>query len=103
MLFKPPKFISDQIDKYLKTSIFDGEIESGERLTQEKVAADLTTSRTPIRQAFRRLKQDGLIERLPPGGVRVKPVDENTIDHILGFRKALEVYGIELACNGSAR
>ena len=99
MLLKPPKSISDQIYEHLKTSIFSGEIESGERLTQEKVAADLATSRTPIREAFRRLEQDGLIKRLPQGGVLVTTVDENAIDHILGFREALEVYGIELACD----
>jgi DNA-binding GntR family transcriptional regulator len=99
MIFKPPKSISDQIYEHLKTCILNREIESGERLTQEKVAADLATSRTPIREAFRRLEQDCLIERLPQGGVRVTPVDENTIEHILGFREALEAYSIELACN----
>jgi DNA-binding GntR family transcriptional regulator len=99
MLFKPPKSISDQIYEHLKNTILSGKIESGGRLTQEKVAAELTTSRTPIREAFRRLEQDGLIERLPQGGVRVTPVDENTINHILGFREVLEVYGIKLACD----
>ncbi len=99
MVIEPPKSISDQIYEYLKTRILYGEIEAGERLAQEKVAEQLEISRMPVREAFRRLEQDGLVERLPQGGVRVTPITMETIRHVFGVRTALEAYAIELACD----
>lgn len=94
----PPNSISDQIYKKLKQQIIHGDIEPGERLRQGQVAGSLKASRTPVREAFRRLEQDGLVERLPQGGVRVTPLDINTIREVFGIRKVLEAYAIELAC-----
>jgi len=98
-VIEPPKSISDQIYEYLKARILYGEIEAGERLAQEKVAEQLEISRMPVREAFRRLEQDGLVERLPQGGVRVTPITMETIRHVFGVRRALEAYAIELACD----
>jgi len=95
---EPPNSISDQIYKKLKQQIIDGHIEPGERLMQGQVAEALKASRTPIREAFRRLEQDGLIERIPQGGVRVTPLDMNTLKEVFGIRKVLEAYATELAC-----
>ncbi len=99
MVIEPPKSISDQIYEHLKARILYGEIHPGERLAQEKVAEQLQISRMPVREAFRRLEQDGLVERLPQGGVRVTPVTMETIRHVFGVRTALEAYAIELACD----
>jgi DNA-binding GntR family transcriptional regulator len=99
MVIEPPKSISDQIYEYLKARILYGEIEPGERLAQEKVAEQLQISRMPVREAFRRLEQDGLVERLPQGGLRVTPITMETISHVFGIRAALEAYAIELACD----
>ena len=99
MVIEPPKSIADQIYEHLKSAILGGSIEPGERLTQEKVAEELQTSRTPVREAFRRLEQEGLVERLPQGGVRVTSIDQESIAHIFGVRQALERYAIELACD----
>lgn len=99
MVIEPPKSIADQIYEHLKSAILGGSIEPGERLNQEKVAEELKTSRTPVREAFRRLQQEGLVERLPQGGVRVTSIDMESIAHIFGVRQALERYAIELACD----
>jgi len=96
---EPPNSISDQIYERLKKQILHGEIEPGERLMQNQVAESLKASRTPVREAFRRLEQDGLVERVPQGGVRVTPLDHETIQEVFGIRKVLEAYAIELACD----
>jgi DNA-binding GntR family transcriptional regulator len=96
---EPPHSISDQIYERLKQQILHGEIEPGERLMQSQVAETLRASRTPVREAFRRLEQDGLVERVPQGGVRVTRPDIETIQEVFGIRKVLEAYAIELACD----
>jgi DNA-binding GntR family transcriptional regulator len=96
---EPPNSISDQIYERLKQQILHGEIEPGERLMQIQVAETLRASRTPVREAFRRLEQDGLVERVPQGGVRVTRPDTETIQEVFGIRKVLEAYAIELACD----
>jgi DNA-binding GntR family transcriptional regulator len=95
---EPPHSISDQIYERLKQQILHGEIEAGERLMQSQVAETLRASRTPVREAFRRLEQDGLIERVPQGGVRVTRLDIEAIQEVFGIRNVLEAYAVELAC-----
>lgn len=95
----PPNSISDQIYEYLKEKILYGDTEPGERLMQVQVAESLKASRTPVRDAFRRLVQDGLAERLPQGGIRVTSLDRETIKSVFGIRAVLEAYAIELACD----
>lgn len=96
---EPPNSISDQIYERLKQKILLGEIEPGERLMQNQVAENLRASRTPVREAFRRLEQDGLVERVPQGGVRVTRIDLDTIQDVFGIRRVLEAYAVELACD----
>ena len=98
MKMKPPKSIPDQIYEYLMESIQTGEIMDGERLIETKVAEALQISRTPVREAFRRLEQDGIVERLPQGGVRVVPITSAMIEELFGIRGVLEAYAADLAC-----
>jgi DNA-binding GntR family transcriptional regulator len=97
-LLEPPHSISDQIYERLKQQILYGEIEAGERLMQNQVAENLRASRTPVREAFRRLEQDGLVERVPQGGLRVTRLDMEAIQEVFGIRNVLEAYAVELAC-----
>ena len=98
MKMKPPKSIPDQIYDYLMESIQTGEIMDGERLIETRVAEALQISRTPVREAFRRLEQDGIVERLPQGGVRVVPITSAMIEELFGIRGVLEAYAADLAC-----
>lgn len=103
MKIKPPNSIPDQIYGYLLERIQTGEIEPGDRLIETQVAESLETSRTPVREAFRRLEQGGIVERLPQGGVRVTPVTIETAEEIFGIRGLLESYAIGLACERITR
>lgn len=95
----PPKSISDQIYEVLKERILLGKIAPGERIIESRIAEDLKTSRTPVREAFQRLVQDGLVERVTQGGVRVTVITPRMIKEVFGIRAVLEVYAVELACD----
>ena len=95
----PPKSISDQIYEVLKERILLGKITLGERIIENNIAEDLKTSRTPVREAFQRLVQDGLVERVPQGGVRVTVITPRMIKEVFGIRAVLEVYAVNLACD----
>ena len=99
LTMEPPRSISDQVFEFLREKILAGEIKPGERLMQNPVAEMLKTSRTPVREAFRRLEQDGLVERVLQGGVKATSVSSDTIHEVFGVRGILEAYAIELACD----
>jgi len=93
-----PRSIADQIYELLRRDIIKGKIDPGHRLSEVEVAKAFNASRTPVREAFRRLEQDGLAERLAQGGVRVIQLDEQTIRDLFDLRVTLEVQAIKLAC-----
>ena len=95
----PPKSISDQIYEVIKERILLGKISPGERIVESNIAETLQTSRTPVREAFQRLFQDGLAERLLQGGVRVIVITPQMIKEVYGVRAVLEAYAVELACD----
>jgi DNA-binding GntR family transcriptional regulator len=95
----PPKSISDQIYEVLKGRILLGKIPPGERMIESTTAEDLKTSRTPVREAFQRLVTDGLVERVPQGGVRVFVTTPQMIKEVYGIRAVLEAYAVDLACD----
>jgi DNA-binding GntR family transcriptional regulator len=99
IVITPPKSISDQIYESLKERILVNIIPQGQRLIENDVASLYRASRTPIREAFRRLEQDGLVERIPQGGLRVTEISAQEIREIYGIRMVLEAYVGELACD----
>lgn len=100
-MFSPPKSISDQVYEVLKERILLGKISQGERLIESVIAEEVKTSRTPVREAFQRLVQEGLVERVPQGGVRVTVITPQMIKEVYGIRGVLEVYAVELACENN--
>ena len=94
----PSKSIADQIYETLRNAIVRREIEPNQRLFEVEVARGFNASRTPVREAFRRLEQDGVAERLAQGGIRVSQPDTETIRDLFNLRAILEVHAIELAC-----
>lgn len=96
---EPSRSIADQIYESLKSGIISGEIVPGYRLFENEVASLFLASRTPVREAFRRLEQDCMVERVARGGVKVCQFDYQTIHDLFGLRSVLEAYAIELACD----
>jgi GntR family transcriptional regulator of vanillate catabolism len=67
-----------------------GEYAAGERLVELKVSAELGVSRTPIRLAFEELTKDGVLERLPTRGFKVRHFDSKSLSDAIDVRGVLE-------------
>ena len=95
----PARSTADQVYDLLRERVLSGEIAPKERLIETTIARTLFISRTPVREAFRRLEQDGLVERLPQGGVRALALTVKAVEEAFGVRAVLEAYSGELACD----
>lgn len=81
----------------LKDAIIAGTILPGERIVESSFAKRLNISRTPIREALRKLEQDGLVEYTPRKGVIVKSLDREDIEEIYMIREVLEALALRKA------
>lgn len=88
--------LADQVFEHLETDILSGKYQKGENLTESKLSLELGVSRTPIREALRRLEQEHLIEESPKGMVVVGISDKDLAD-IFEIRAALEGRAAALA------
>ena len=82
----------------LKQRILDLELKPGERIYEPAMAAALAVSRTPLREAIRRLISEGLLEQQPTGGVLVPALDEGAISELYEVRAAMESLMARNAC-----
>lgn len=74
----------------MRKALLAGEFASGERIFETDVAAMLGVSRVPVREAVRRLQQDGLLEVRPRSGNYVTSISPTEADDIYRIRAALE-------------
>ena len=88
--------LADQVFEHLENDILSGKYSRGESLTESKLSAELGVSRTPIREALRRLEQEHLIEESPKGMV-VVGISEKDLEDIFMIRSALEGKAAALA------
>jgi DNA-binding GntR family transcriptional regulator len=87
----------DDATRALRDAILDGRLAAGARLRQTDLAAQLRISRTPIRDALGRLQQEGLLELLPRGGVRVALLDLDEAIELYDVREVLDGLAARLA------
>ncbi len=71
---KARKTKADLVYEALQGAILAGNLAEGEHLRQEEVAARWGVSQTPVREAFRRLESEGLVEHAPNRGVIVRGI-----------------------------
>ena len=71
--------LRDQVLAELRQRIVDGDYPPGERLTEDRLAADFGVSRNPVREALRIVEADGLVTLLPRRGAVVATPDASTI------------------------
>lgn len=94
---KKKRLLREHVYKNIKNSIISGDLEPSRRLIEEKLAEEMETSRTPVREAIQKLEKEGLIYRLPRGGFAVKGVTEAELEEVFGLRSVLEGYAGFLA------
>ncbi len=90
--------LRDVVFNTLRQAILRGELKPGERLMEIKLADKLGVSRTPIREAIRKLELEGLVLMIPRRGAVVAEITEKSLKDVLEVRKALEELSVELAC-----
>ena len=89
--------LRDVVFNTLRTSILTGELKPGERLMEIHLADKLGVSRTPIREAIRKLELEGLVTMIPRRGAEVAQITEKNLRDVLEVRRALEHLACELA------
>ncbi|MBR8640236.1 GntR family transcriptional regulator [Streptomyces tuirus] len=80
----------------LRTMILNGELPPGSVLLQAEMARKLGVSRTPMREAFRLLQEEGLIDARPDQRARVRSVDPEDLDGVYGARIMLETLAVSM-------
>lgn len=88
--------LADQVFDHLENDILSGKYQRGEVLTESKLCAEMGVSRTPIREALRRLEQEHIIEESGKGSV-VIGINEKDLEDIFLIRKSLECMAASLA------
>lgn len=91
--------LRDVVFNTLRQAILTGEMKPGERLMEIHLANKLGVSRTPIREAIRKLELEGLVTMIPRRGAEVAQITWKNLKDVLEVRRALDVLAVELACD----
>lgn len=92
--------LADQVFEKLETDILSGVYQKGELLTELKLCEELGVSRTPIREALRRLSQEHIIEESGKGSI-VLGIDKNDLKDIYAIRTRIEGMAAALAAQNA--
>ncbi len=100
-----PRFSADrrahrtgQVVEIVREAIGTGRVEPGERLVEKRIAAELGTSRAPVREALRELVHEGLVMHIPYRGAFVLGVSEDEVHGVMiPIRLTLERFGFSRA------
>ena len=94
---------ADAVYQALRHAILHGDLAPGERLRSDALANELRVSRTPVREALRKLEAEGLVA--PSGsGLIVRALSEQDLTELFYVREALEGMAARLAAeNATAR
>jgi GntR family transcriptional regulator, rspAB operon transcriptional repressor len=92
----------ERVYRVLKSWLVEAQLAPGEVLSEVDLASRCRTSRTPIRESFSRLAQDGWLKRIPRKGYLVAPISIREIVELYEYRKVLECFAAErVAQSGS--
>lgn len=89
--------LSDLVFERLRQSILDGDFKPGQRLVERTLAGELGTSRTPVREALRKLELEGLVTRHSRQGIVVSTMSIKDMMDLFTIRSVLEGLAAQLA------
>jgi DNA-binding GntR family transcriptional regulator len=92
-----PRQMGDIAYTTLKDAIVKGDLHPGQRLVENSLSVQMKISRIPVREAMKKLEQDGLVDRLAKGGFIVMNPSKEEIEETFGIRAVLESYATALA------
>lgn len=82
--------LAEKVYTILKDAIISGKFASGMWLQEEALTQALDVSRTPVREAFNRLKSDGFIEVIPRKGAHIIELSDEELDDLFEVREKVE-------------
>lgn len=82
--------LADEVYDQIVNAIMNLDIGHEDRLVQEKLAADLGISRTPVREALMRLEQEGVLRKSAQGGFRLYQMTDQEVRELYQTRAAIE-------------
>ncbi len=86
--------LQSRIADVLREAILCGDLRPGQALTEVSLSQQLQVSRAPVREAFRSLVKEGLLESVPYKGTRVRPLSRTDIDETYSLRGQLEAFAV---------
>ena len=90
LVIRENETIRKRVYNYVREQVLNGEIKANERLIETKIASEIGTSRTPVREALHSLEIEGLIESIPRIGYTVKPLSDHEAEEICEIRCVIE-------------
>lgn len=82
--------LADRVSNVIRKAIFEQRLKPGDPIRETQLSQELNISRTPLREAFRSLEQQGLIVRRPFHGVYVASIGEEEARKVYRIRAVLE-------------
>ncbi|MDF1526089.1 MAG: GntR family transcriptional regulator [bacterium] len=92
-----PKLLSEDIAESIKTAIIKGKFKPGEKIPEGELADSMGISRTPLREAFHKLENEGFIQIIPRKGAVVAAIDADEAINIYEIKSTLEGLAARLA------
>jgi DNA-binding GntR family transcriptional regulator len=87
--------LSDQVYEHLRFAIISSKLQSGEKLVELDIAAQMGTSQGPIREALQRLQRDGLVERRARSATFVTAISNDDMYELFSIRRVIERFAIQ--------
>lgn len=86
---------SEQAYRHVKELILNGQLPAGDMITEGQIVAEVSLSRTPVREAFLRLEAEGWLKLFPKRGALVVPVQPNEMEQVLEARQLIETHAVK--------
>lgn len=89
--------LSEQLANVIRKSIIEGEFKAGEKISANKIAKLLNVSETPVKEAFKILQAEGLLQTKPRSGTYISDFALTSIQNMAIVRSALEGAAVNIA------
>src|SRR6478735_96605 len=87
---QPARPLAEDAADRIRDEILSGNLPGGERLVEMRIATELRVSRGPVREAFKLLRSEGLLQEEPRRGTFVVSLSAEDVREIYGLRAAIE-------------
>ncbi len=89
--------LSDKAYRLITKKLLSAELAPGNKISEQQLASECGISRTPVREAIRRLTEEGVLYQIPSSGTYVARVDRHHLTDAYEVRMALECFAVERA------